>query len=211
MKRIYILLLIVMMMWGFNVSAIKVLVTNIDPILLTSLRVFIAGVGVLVILYFMKILRLPTKKEILIILYISIFNVIAHHAFMAVGLKHTSGVNTGLIVGLGPLLTMVLSTILLSKHVTIFKGFGFFLGFTGVIITTLVGSGGVTTVSIGDVLVFLSIVTQAFSFILISKMNPDLDPRLLTGYMMVIGSIFIFLISLGLESNPAQILRLFDL
>ncbi|MFG6147873.1 DMT family transporter [Halobacillus sp. B23F22_1] len=206
----YILLLFVMMLWGFNVSAIKVLVTDIDPILLTSVRIFAAGIAVLVILYFMKILRWPTKKEVLLIFYIATFNVIVHHAFMAIGLRLTSGVNTGLIVGLGPLLTMVLSTVLLSKHVTIFKSLGFMLGFAGVIVTTLVGSGGVTGVSVGDVLVFISIAAQAFSFILISKLNPDLDPRLLTGYMLVLGSVIIFLFSLVVESNPGQIIQLFD-
>ncbi|UOQ94514.1 DMT family transporter [Halobacillus shinanisalinarum] len=204
------MLMLVMMLWGFNVSAIKVLVSNMDPILLTSVRIFTAGIAVLAILGFMKILRLPTKKEAWIIFYISIFNVIAHHSFMALGLLYTSGVNAGLIVGMGPLLTMVLSTILLSKKVTIFKSFGFVLGFVGVIATTLTGAGGMTAVSIGDVMVFISIAVQAFSFILISKMNPELDPRLLTGYMMVLGSIFIFFISMMVETNPGQITQLFD-
>ncbi len=199
-----------MMAWGFNVAAIKVLVANIDPILLTSVRIFAAGLGVLGILYFMKILRLPTKKELLMIFYISIFNVVAHHGFMALGLTLTSGVNAGLIVGLGPLLTMILSTLMLSRHITVFKAFGFFLGFAGVMLTTLIGSGGIASVSIGDLYIFLSIATQAFSFILISKLNPDLDPRLLTGYMMVGGSCVIFLAGLSLESNPAQILKLWD-
>ncbi|UOR11551.1 DMT family transporter [Halobacillus amylolyticus] len=210
LKRIYFLLMIVMMMWGFNVSAIKILVSNIDPILLTSVRIFTAGIAVLAILAFMKMLRLPTKKEAWIIFYISIFNVIAHHSFMALGLLYTSGVNAGLIVGMGPLLTMVLSTILLSKKVTFFKSFGFLLGFIGVIATTLTGAGGMTAVSIGDVMVFISIAVQAFSFILISKMNPELDPRLLTGYMMVLGSIFIFVISMMVETDPGQITQLFD-
>ncbi|WP_242057483.1 EamA family transporter [Halobacillus yeomjeoni] len=85
MKSIYFLLLSVMMVWGFNVSAIKVLVAEIDPILLTSIRIFTAGVGVLIALSFMKILRMPTKKELSTICYISLFNVVAHHALMGVG------------------------------------------------------------------------------------------------------------------------------
>ncbi|ARI79185.1 EamA family transporter [Halobacillus mangrovi] len=210
MKRIYVLLLLVMMVWGFNVSAIKVLVSNIDPILLTSIRIFTAGVGVLVTLYFMGLLRKPTKKEVAIILYISLFNVVLHHALMGVGLLYTSGVNAGLIVGLGPLLTMILSTIMLSKKVTLFKTFGFILGFAGVVVTTLTGAEGFTGVSLGDVLIFLSIAAQAFSFILIGKLNPRLDPRLLTGYMLLIGSVFIFLTSLVIESDPAQIIQLAD-
>ncbi|WP_082233257.1 DMT family transporter [Halobacillus massiliensis] len=210
MNKIYIMLLLVMMAWGFNVAAIKVLVTNIDPILLTSARIFAAGIGVLITLQFMKILRLPTKKEVLLIFYISFFNVVIHHGLMAMGLTLTTGVNAGVIVGLGPLLTMILSTLLLSRHITMFKAFGFFLGFAGVMMTTLLGSGGLGSVSIGDLYIFLSIAAQAFSFILISKLNPDLDPRLLTGYMMVGGSVVIFIASLSLESRPEQLIQLWD-
>ncbi|MGP4059962.1 DMT family transporter [Halobacillus sp. H74] len=209
-KRIYILLMLVMLVWGFNVSAIKVLVAHIDPILLTSVRVFTAGIGVLVIMSIMGLFRLPSKKELLTILSISLFNVVAHHALMGVGLLYTSGVNAGIIIGLGPLLTMVLSTILLSKKVTVFKTFGFLLGFTGVLITTLTGEDGFAGISSGDFMIFLSITAQAFSFIMISKLNPNLDPRLLTGYMLLGGSFFIFFTSLFLEGEPGQILALLD-
>ncbi|WP_242057482.1 DMT family transporter [Halobacillus yeomjeoni] len=90
------------------------------------------------------------------------------------------------------------------------KGAGFLLGFTGVIITTLAGPGGVSGISIGDLFVFFSIAAQAYSFILIGKLNPSLDPRLLTGYMLVIGSAFIFVISMVVEAEPAQIIQLFN-
>ncbi len=61
LKKIYALLFLVMLFWGFNVSAVKTLVTYFDPLSLTAIRVFVAGITVLIIAYFMNIFRLPTK------------------------------------------------------------------------------------------------------------------------------------------------------
>ena len=75
-----------MLAWGLNVSALKVLVDHVDPLILTGIRVFTAGITVLLIAAIMNIFRFPTKKEWLTIFFVSIFNVIAHHAFLALGL-----------------------------------------------------------------------------------------------------------------------------
>src|SRR5699024_3832992 len=49
---------------------------------------------------------------------------------------------------------------------------------------------------------------QAISFILISKLNPTFDPRLITGYMLILGSFFIFISSLLLKRDMSQITNL---
>ncbi|SET16188.1 Permease of the drug/metabolite transporter (DMT) superfamily [Salinibacillus kushneri] len=208
MKNIYILLLLVMLLWGFNISAVKVLVSNIDPILLTSIRIFVAGISVLVIAYFINIFRFPNKKEWKLIFFIAIFNVIVHHSTVALGLTITSGVNAGLILGMGPLVTVLFSALLLRKQVTVYRIAGFISGFIGVIITILTGAEGFSSISIGDLLVFLGMLTQAYSFILISKLNPSFDPRLLTGYMLIIGSFFVFIISLFNGSHMGELTNL---
>lgn len=202
--------MMVMIIWGFNVSAVKVLVMNIDPILLTSVRIFTAGITVLIICKFLKIFRLPNKKELYMIIIISIFNVVTHHMFVAIGLNETSAVNSGLILGMGPLLTMILALYFIDKKVVTMKIIGFILGFVGIVITTLSSSTRFTKLSIGDFLVFLGVLTQAISFIQISKMDPKLDPRLLTGYMLVFGSVLVFIFSFYNTSNIGQITKLFD-
>src|SRR5690625_4391504 len=151
MRSVYFLLLIVMMLWGFNVSALKVLVSAIDPVMLTAVRIFTAGLTVLLITYFMGFFRLPTKTELLLIIYVGFFNVIAHHIFLALGLTLTSSVNTGLILGSGPLLTMMLSIIILKDIVSRLRVLGFLLGFIGIVMTTLGGSTGLSALSTGDI------------------------------------------------------------
>lgn len=199
-----------MVFWGFNLSAVKVLVSSIDPILLTAVRIFVAGISVLVIAYFLNVFRLPTRKELKTIIFIGIFNVIIHHTILSLGIHYTSGVNSGLILGTGPLLTVILSIIFLKDRVTRLRVLGFILGFVGIGITTVGAGDGFSALSMGDLFVFIAILSQAISFILISKLNPDFDPRLLTGYMLVIGSFFIFVTSLFMKKDLGQLSYLFS-
>ena len=209
MARIYILLLLVMIIWGFNLSALVVLVSAVDPVILTALRIFIAGIVVLIITRLMGIFRLPTKGEWKTIGIITIFNVALHHSLLAIGLTKTSGANASVIIGSLPILTVVLTAILLKQRLTRARLLGFILGFVGIILTSLAGADSLGSLSSGDLIVFLSIFSQAFSFILISKLNPAFDPRLLTGYMLIVGSGFIFITALVMNQNISQLSALF--
>src|SRR5690625_2034753 len=199
-----------MAVWGFNLTALIVLVNNVDPITLTAFRILVAGISVVIAAQMIGIFRLPSKKEWKTIIIITLFNVVLHHSLLAIGLTMTSGVSAGIILGAAPLITMVLSIIFLKDMITRLRVFGFILGFIGIIITSVVGTCGVSGISIGDIFVFLSMFAQAISFILISKLNPTFDPRLLTGYMLILGSFLIFIVSLVMEGNPAQITVLFS-
>ncbi|MEW9108306.1 DMT family transporter [Cytobacillus gottheilii] len=195
----FLLLTGVMAIWGFNVSIIKVLVGSFSPITITSLRILTAGITVFLILFLLKKLRGPSGKELVYILFAGLLNVVAHHAFLSIGLTETSATNGGLILGAGPLLTAIFSTVILKNRPTFIQVCGFLLGGTGVTFIVLSGGEGISSLSIGDFYVFLSILAQAFSFILISKASKTMDARLLTGYMLVWGAIILFVISLIVE------------
>src|SRR5699024_877111 len=120
-----------------------------------------------------------TKSEWKTIALITVFNVVLHHSFLAVGLTETTGVNAGIILGASPLVTMVLSIIFLKNQVSMIRIIGFLAGFAGILFTSIAGTEGVASVSSGDVYIFLCMVAQAISFILIGRLNPTFDPRLL--------------------------------
>lgn len=210
MARIYTLLLIVMVAWGANLAALVVLVREIDPITLTSFRIFTAGVVVLLLTRAMGIFRLPTKSEWKTIGLIMIFNVAFHHALLAIGLTATTGANASIILGSLPLMTMILSSLLLKQLLSRARIFGFILGFVGIMLTSLAGVEGLGAISTGDLFIFLSILSQAFSFILISKLNPTFDPRLLTGYMLLTGSFVVLILAFIIEQDVMQLTALFS-
>lgn len=190
-----------MMIWGFNVSAIKVIIQDFMPITITALRIFTASITAFVVLGFMGIFRLPKGSEWIFILGGTVLNVVFHHYFLAAGLTRTTATNAGLILGMGPLLTVIMSMLFLRQKPTIIRVIGFILGTLGVSFTVLAGSTGISSVNLGDIQVLLSIFSQALSFILITQAAKSMDTRLLTGYMLFIGSIVLFCISLWREPN----------
>ncbi|WP_339147935.1 MULTISPECIES: DMT family transporter [unclassified Sutcliffiella] len=201
--KYYLSLLLIMIFWGMNVPLVKILVENLSPVTMTAFRIMTAGLTVFLILSIFKLVRLPTKREFYYIILGSFLNVVCHHYFLSIGLKGTSGTNAGIILGAGPILTALIASVLLKKKTTFQRWTGFLLGGAGVAVTILVGSNGVSEINIGDIYVFISILTQAFSFILISKLAKTLDPRLLTGYMLVIGASALMVI--GLMTEPGAV------
>lgn len=198
--RTYLILFFVMIAWGLNVTATKILVTNFMPVTITGIRVLTAGLTVFMILFLMKKVRKLTKKEFWYVFIASLFNVVLHHYYLSIGLTGTTATNGGLIMGMSPLLTTILAILFIGTPLTLLRAAGLLLGFTGVAFIVLEGSD-VSGISFGDAYILLSVLTQAVSFILIKKVAHTLEPRLMTGYMMVIGSLF--LIVIGLIEEPA--------
>jgi drug/metabolite transporter (DMT)-like permease len=165
---IYFTLVLVVAIWGLNVIATKLLVTYFMPATITAIRIFTAGVCVFLVLGLMKKVRIPSRREVWFILIGGLFNVVGHHYFLSVGLMNTSASNGGLILGLGPLLTTVLAIMFLGNTITITRIVGILLGLTGVSMVVL-KNGSISGISIGDLFVFLSIFSQALSFILLVK------------------------------------------
>ncbi|TWT27683.1 DMT family transporter [Planomicrobium sp. CPCC 101110] len=201
--KVYGILTFVMLMWGFNLPSVKYMVRFVDPVTLTSFRILTAGISVFTLLAVFKLLRWPEKNEWKYIFLASLLNVVGHHYFLSSGLALTSGTNAGLVLGTGPMLTAVLVSLIMRNYPSKLQWFGVVVGMIGVSATVLVGNGGANGMNIGDVFVFLSILSQVFSYLIIAKMAHTLDPRLLTGYMFVIGSVVLFIISLIQE--PGEI------
>ena len=107
---------------------------------------------------------------------------------------------------MGPLLTALLSILFFKKRPTPIAALGFILGGIGVSVIVLFGSGRLQSINLGDLEIFLCILSQAGSFILINKATKSMDSILLTGYMLLIGSFVLFVIRIGIEPDGIETL-----
>jgi drug/metabolite transporter (DMT)-like permease len=196
---IYFSLIAVMAIWGMNVVAIKILVYTFDPITITALRIFVASLTVFFVLSITGQWRKVTGKEMFMIFVAGLLNVVAHHYFLAIGLTKTTASNAGIILGLSPLVTALLAILFLGDQFRLTKFSGIILGFTGVIFIVTHSSTKIGAVSLGDLFIFLAVLAQAMSFIFIKKLATTLDARLLTGWMLLFGSVVLFVVSLCVE------------
>ena len=167
--KIYLILVVNMVIWGFNVPFVKIIVEHVPPVTATSFRILIAAVTVFLILGITRRVRLPHKSEWGYMIAGSLTSIVSHHFFLSVGLTQTSAMNAGLILGMGPLLTVLLSMLFFKKRPTLITALGFILGSTGVSLTVLFGSGKLQGINLGDFEIFLSIFIQSFGFININK------------------------------------------
>jgi len=212
MWRIYALLTTAMLIWGLNLPLLKYLLLHIEPVTMTAFRLLLAGISVFIILFAFKLVRLPTKNEWKYIILGALLNVVLHHYFLNMGLYRTSGTNAGLILGTGPVLTAVLVSLIIRNYPSKVQWAGFVLGLVGVGSVVLAG-GGLASLALGDIFVFLAIMAQVLSFLVISKAARTIDPRLLTAYMMVIGSFVLIIIAVIQEPGEikafAEVPRMF--
>jgi drug/metabolite transporter (DMT)-like permease len=197
--KIYLILIVNMIFWGFNVSFVKIIVDYVPPVTATAFRLFVAAITVFLILGMTRRIRLPHKNEWGYMIAASLTSIVSHHFFLAIGLTQTTATNAGLILGMGPLLTVILSLIFFKKRPTLIASIGFILGSIGVTLTVLFGSGKLQAINIGDFEVFLSIFIQAFGFILINKATKSMDAVLLTAYMLITASAILFVVSIQME------------
>ena len=193
-----------MLMWGINLPVVKYMIEFVDPITLTAFRIMLAGIAVMIILAAMRLLRWPKKTEWKYIVLGALLNVVGHHYFLSSGLAITTGSNAGLILGTGPMLTAVLVSLIMRSYPSKLQWLGVVIGLAGVSATVLVGNEAAAGMNIGDIFVFLSILAQVFSYIVISKAAASMDPRVLTGYMFVLGATILFVISLIQEPGEIQ-------
>ncbi|MDN7242365.1 DMT family transporter [Planococcus sp. N028] len=200
--RLYIILVVVMFIWGMNLPALKYLTVQMGPVTMTSLRILLASITVFIVLFFSGLVRKPKKKEWIYIVGGSLLNVALHHYFISIGLSLTSGTNAGLILGTGPIMTAIFSLLLLHIAPSKWQWLGFLMGVFGVAATILAGSNGLSDISRGDLYILLAIISQVLSFVVITKAAKTLDPRLLTAYMLLLGSIELFV--MGSIQEPGQ-------
>lgn len=193
-----------MLFWGLNVVAIKTLVTHFNPISMTAIRIFIASISILTILALSKKLTRPPRELWPWIILTSLLGMVIHHLLLSIGMTKTTAVNSSVILGFSPLLTAILSLIFKFNPFNLLSFLGFIIGSFGVTIAVLNNNGAQVDFTTGSILIFLSILSQSFSFLLIKNISAKIDSASLTAYMLLSGSIILIIISLFVAPQSFQ-------
>lgn len=195
---IYAMVFSVTIIWGLNVVMLKVLVENLPPQTMTGFRILLAGITAGLIVFATLKLRRMTRYEIIFTLLGSLFGVTLHHMFMAYGLTLVDASTAALILALVPLTTAMFGLMFLGELMTWMRFVGFVLAIIGVILIQSSGLDGLS-ISFGEVIIFLAMLTQAASFIFIKKATHTIDSKQVTVVMMLAGAISLLIISFIFE------------
>jgi len=202
-KLIYLILISIVMLWGLNVVMIKFLSQLMNPILVASVRMLLAGSVLLLFVFKDYGLYNPNRKQWGLIFLIGFFSVCIHQLLLGYGVLVTTATNASLILALNPLTTALLASIFVNEKFTRNLGLGILLGFAGVLLVVLSKSpdGSMEFSLIGDGIMFLAMLTYVIGGVLIKKLLETAIPTLVvTAYSTVIGGLLLNLgtmVSLG--------------
>ncbi len=176
-------LVLPVLFWGISYIAIKVVLKELEPVEMISIRFLLAAPTLYVILKFKK-LRLwpvPMKGK----LVFASFMVFLHFWVMATGMKETSASNTAWILTTAPIFIALLSWVYLKEKFNLSQWLGLLVAVVGVF--ALVYNGNLENLgwihTRGDIIVLGSCVTWAIYTVGTRELTARINPLVATFWM----------------------------
>lgn len=172
-----------------------------SQILFAGIRFTLAGVLVVVFgsIQKKKWLR-PHKESVGKIVRLAMLQTALQYFFFYIGLAHTSGVKGSIIVGTNSLIAILVAALIFRQEkLTAGKLAGCLVGLAGVTAANLGGESiGLDMTLTGEGFVLLSVVSYAFSSVLMKVYSKDDDPVMLSGYQFMTGGVLLIFLGLVL-------------
>lgn len=177
-------------------------------ILFAGARFFLAGVlAILIGSVRNKKPLLPRKGAIGRIVWLSFLQTVLQYLFFYIGLAHTSGVKASIIEGVNVFIAILVASLIFHQEkLTARKMIGCVIGFAGVVLVNVNGSGMDAGISFfGEGFIFLSTVAYAFSSVFLKRYSKEDNPVMLSGYQFVTGGIIMMLCGFGMGGTLTHV------
>lgn len=211
LERTFVVCLLAMLccfLWGSAFPCIKIGYRmfqissdqTMSQILFAGVRFTLAGI--LVILFGSILSRkilLPKRSSCKNILIICLFQTVIQYLFFYIGMAHTSGVKASIVEASNVFLAILVANLIFHQEkLTFSKMLGCVIGFAGVILINLTGSGleGGMTMT-GEGFILLSAAAYAVSSVLIKRFSVYENPVVISGYQFMIGGLIMIVVGLA--------------
>jgi len=201
-RRAFVLLTLVVFLWGLNVVAIKYLTQYFPPLALAPIRLCLATLLLLPIVFRQYGYQRLSKAEWWPIIGIAMFCIFSHQIVLSLGLTMTSGAHGALILGLNPLFTTTLAGYLLKERFTWTKAIAIMLGFSGLLLVVSSKSQGGATL-LGDAVMLVATITFVIGSLFVKKATATVSPLIVTAYSHALASVGLLIV--GLFVNPVWV------
>ena len=192
-------LVLVVILWGVNAVSIKYLTQYFPPLALAPIRLCLASGLLLTIVFYRYGFRRPPRQTWMSIAGVALFCIFLHQIALTTGMKETSGTHAVIILGSGPLFTVLLARLFLKEPFTAAKGLGIALGIGGLLFVIAGNNQGEASI-VGDLIMFIATITFAIGSFFVKKATASISPLETTAYSHSVAAISLLL--LGLFVNP---------
>ena len=200
---------LVVVVWAVNFIAAKIGLRYLPPVTMASFRVAIAGLS-MVPAYFICS-RLPafadarrarvqgfTRRDLWTFFYLGFFGVVINQMCFTMGLRYTSVSHAAVIVGMGPIYTLVLAVLFRLERATWHKVVGMAIAFVGVAV--LASENGISPRSpslLGDAITMTGSIGFATYAVLGKRVAGRYDGLTMAAFNHFAGAIIILPVALN--------------
>ena len=195
---------IVVIAWGLNWSATKVIVESLPPLWTTALRCWIAFAVLVPILWVRGLLILPQRGDAPVIISVGLLHMVAFSALVAAGLQYIPA-SKGIVLGYTtPLWVALMAPIVLGEKVTAPNLIGMLLAMTGLAIilspVSLDWSGGGTLIGAG--MIVLAAICWAMSIVYVRSHRWVATPFQVLPWQVLLAAVVMSVMALFTEGLP---------
>lgn len=191
----YLYLFLAPLIWSTNFVIARHLVQQISPLLLTTIRIFVASVLLTLLLKLNKDKAKITYRDFLFLAIMGFFGNFVFNISLYMGLSYTSAINGAIINTLLPTLTIILAVPLLKERLTPRLGGGVVLSFVGAILIASKGelfAWHLKSLNLGELMIFLGTFGWAIYTVAGKYALARLTPLQTTAYSTFLGLVFLF-------------------
>ena len=194
---------LVIVIWAVNFIAAKIGLRSLPAATLASFRVVLAGAVMLPFYRFCS--RLPafaettesrrrkfTGRDLWTLLYMGFFGVVMNQVCFTVGLRYTSVSHAAVIVGMGPIYTLILAVLFHLEKATWRKVIGMAIAFGGVAV--LASENGISPHSpsvLGDAITMTGSIGFAMYVVLGKRLGGRYGPLTMTAFSHYAGAVIV--------------------
>ena len=196
-------LALVILIWAVNFIAAKIGLRSLPAATLASFRVVLAGA--VMIPFYLVCSRLPafaetaetrgrglTLGDLWIFLHMGFFGVTVNQICFTVGLRYTSVSHASVIVGMGPIYTLIFAVLLKLEAATWRKAIGMVIALAG--IAFMASENGISTHSpslLGDAITMTGSIGFAMYMVLGKRLGGRYDPLTMTAFSHYAGALMV--------------------
>ena len=201
-KHGHIALFVANVIFGINTPITRTIVPEVlDPFVMTFFRMMGAAILFWAISPFTKKEKVP-PRDIMLFFFASLFAIVLNQTSFIYGLSKTSPIDASLVVTLLPIVTMLLSAIIIKEPITWLKAVGVLTGASGAIILVLNSNNESSSGSmIGNLIVLGSVTSFALYLTLFKDLISRYSPLTAVKWMFLFAALLTFPMSFNLLTS----------
>jgi len=189
--KIYGSLILVQLIFGFHYLTTSIIVERIDAFEWTAIRIFFAGI-LMILIYRHRILNFPKGKEWNFLIILSLLGIVLNTALFTKGLEYTTPAHASLISCMIPVMTLVFAWLLGKEEMNKYKSLSILIAMCGALILFGIDDLDIRSeLFFGDILIFINFSCFGLFLVLSKSMIEHHSSLGLTVLVMSLGSVIL--------------------